>query len=175
MNFDKKIIGEIKQPYFFFKGKFDTIDSKYFIKKIDAGCALKDNNSFQTNVIGGMTSWNYFNDDIEFLKLIWQIFDVVDKDIDTFKYVLRDSWGLRNGLSHYTREHGHNGNFFSGVIYLNKHSQVMKFPEINEEIKPEPGSFAFFSSFLRHGCTRHRTDSVKYGMSFNCAHTNESL
>ena len=175
MNFDKKIIGEIKQPYFFFKGKFDTIDSKYFIKKIDAGCALKDNNSFQTNVVGGMTSWNYFNNDIEFLKLIWQIFDVVDKDIDTFKYVLRDSWGLRNGLSHYTREHGHNGNFFSGVIYLNKHSQVMKFPEINEEIKPEPGSFAFFSSFLRHGCTRHRTDSVKYGMSFNCAHTNESL
>ena len=31
MNFDKKIISEIKQPYFFFKGKFDKIDSKYFI------------------------------------------------------------------------------------------------------------------------------------------------
>ena len=44
MNFDKKIISEIKQPYFFFKGKFDKIDSKYFIKKIVEGWEVKDNN-----------------------------------------------------------------------------------------------------------------------------------
>jgi|TARA_R100000149_G_C5856867_1_gene123912 hypothetical protein len=171
MNFDKKIISEIKQPYFFFKGTFDKIDSKYFIKKIDEGCELKDNNSFQTNVIGGMTSWDYFNNDVEFLKLIWQIFDVVDKDVDQYKYILRDAWGIKNGMSHYTKEHSHSGNFFSGVIYLNKHSQILEFPQINEEIKPEPGSFAIFSSFLRHGCKRHRKDSIKYGISFNCAHT----
>ena len=112
MNFDKKIISEIKQPYFFFKGKFDKIDSKYFIKKIDEGCELKDNNSFQTNVIGGMTSWQYFNKDVEFLKLIWQIFDEVDKDVDRYKYILRDAWGIKNGISHYTKEHSHSGNFF---------------------------------------------------------------
>tara|TARA_R110002049_G_scaffold172648_1_gene339438 strand:- start:252 stop:779 length:528 start_codon:yes stop_codon:yes gene_type:complete len=175
MNFDKKIIGEIKQPYFFYKGKFDKIDSKYFIKKIDEGCALKNNNSFQTNVIGEMTSWNYFNNDVEFLKFIWQIFDEVDKDVDRFKYVLRDAWGIKNGLSHYTKQHGHHGNYFSGILYINKHPQVLEFPEINEELKPEPGSFAFFSSFLRHGCKRNQTDSMKYGISFNCAHTNDSL
>tara|TARA_R110002020_G_scaffold10067_4_gene39098 strand:+ start:932 stop:1456 length:525 start_codon:yes stop_codon:yes gene_type:complete len=173
MNFEKKIISEIKQPYFFYKGKFDTINSKYFIKKIDEGCALTNNNSFNSNVVGGMTSWDFFNQDIEFLKLLWQIFDVVDKDIDSYKdkYILRESWGIKNGLSHYTEKHSHMGNYFSGVIYINKHSQILEFPSINEELKPEEGSFAFFSSFLKHGCKRHTKESIKYGISFNCAYT----
>ena len=30
--------------------------------------------------MGEMTNFKYFNNDIEFLKLMWQIFDIVDKD-----------------------------------------------------------------------------------------------
>ena len=80
---------------------------------------------------------------------------------------------LVNGLSHYTKFHNHQGCYFSGVIYLNKHSQVLEFPEINEELKPEKGSFAIFSSFLKHGCSkRNLEEKAKYGISFNCNHVN---
>ena len=168
MIFDKIIRSEIKQPYFFYKGKFNNINSKYFINKIDEGCNAINNNSFKTNIIGEMTNYKYFNNDIEFLKLVWQIFDVVDQDINSKEYRLEEAWGLKNSLSHYTKDHTHHGCYFSGVIYLNKHSQKLKFPEINQEIEPDIGSFAFFSSFLKHSCQRNLTNKTKYGLSFNC-------
>jgi hypothetical protein len=169
---DKKIKSEIKQSYFFYTGKFNKIDANYFINKIDNGCNAHNNNSFKTNIIGQMTDYKYFNKDIEFLKLIWQIFDVIDKDINSEKYILSESWGLKNGLSHYTKNHTHKGSYFSGVIYLNKHPQILEFPEINKEIKPDIGSFAFFSSFLKHGCKRNLSNKIKYGLSFNCNFNN---
>ena len=162
MNFDIKIIGQIKQPYFFYKGKFDKINSKYFIKKINEGCLLKNNNSFKTNVIAEMTTWQYFNNDVEFLKLLWKIFDVIDADDHKYQYLLSESWGIKTGMSHYTKPHGHEGNYFSGVIYFNEHSQILKFPDIKQEIKPEKGSFAIFSSFLKHQCERNTGDKIKY-------------
>ena len=168
MIFDKIIRSEIKQPYFFYKCKFNNINSKYFINKIDEGCNAINNNSFKTNIVGEMTNYKYFNNDIEFLKLVWQIFDVVDEDINPKEYKLHEAWGLKNSLSHYTKNHNHRGCYFSGVIYLNKHSQKLKFPEINEEIEPDIGSFVFFSSFLKHGCQRNLTNKTKYGLSFNC-------
>ena len=168
MIFDKIIRSEIKQSYFFYKGKFNNINSKYFINKIDEGCNAINNNSFKTNIVGEMTNYEYFNNDIEFLKLVWQIFDVVDEDINPKEYKLHEAWGLKNSLSHYTKNHNHRGCYFSGVIYLNKHSQKLKFPEINEEIEPDIGSFVFFSSFLKHSCQRNLTNKTKYGLSFNC-------
>ena len=100
MVFDKIIRSEIKQPYFFYKGKFNNINSKYFINKIDEGCNAINNNSFKTNIVGEMTNYEYFNNDIEFLKLVWQIFDVVDEDINPKEYKLHEAWGLKNSLSH---------------------------------------------------------------------------
>jgi hypothetical protein len=167
--FKKKIIGEIKQPYFFYKGRFDKINSKYFIKKIDEGCKSINNSSFKTNIIGEMTNYKFFNEDIEFLKLLWQIFDTVDEDIEMKEYKLYEAWGLKNGLSHYTKEHNHFGCLFSGVIYLNNHTQLLEFSEIKETIKPEAGGFVIFSSFLKHGCKRNiKNNNIKYGISFNC-------
>jgi len=167
MNFDKKIISEIKQPYFFFKGTFDKIDSKYFIKKIDEGCELKDNNSFQTNVIGGMTSWDYFNQDPKFIKILQTFMDFLDKNISLTKYQLTDAWGYRMNSGGETREHGHKPNLWSGVLYLNKHKQTLDFPEINYSVKPEKGKFVLFSSILLHKSDRHRENNPKYGISFN--------
>ena len=163
----KKIISKIEQPYLFFKGKFNKINTKYFINKIEEGCKANDNNSFRTNIIGEMTNYIYFNKDLEFLKLIWQIFDMVDEVERNIKYFLVESWGVKNSISHYTKNHRHRGCFFSGVIYLNKHSQKLNFPEINETLQPDIGSFAIFSSFLEHGCKRNQTEKIKYGLSFN--------
>ena len=172
MIINKKIKSKIEQSYFFYKGNFKNINSKYFIESIEKGCLREDNKNFGTNIIGFMTSFTYFNKDKEFLKLLWQIFDVVDRDMPQTKYKLADSGGWVNGLSHFTKFHNHRGSYFSGVIYLNKHSQVLQFPEIKEEVKPEEGSFAIFSSFLEHGCDRNLEEKLKYGISFNCNYAN---
>ena len=168
MIIENKIISKVKQPFFFYKGKFDKINIKYFIDKIEEGCKANNNNSFKTNIMGEMTNYKYFNNDLEFLKLLWQIFDAVDKDFKKETYSLFDSWGLKNSLSHYTKSHSHKGCYFSGVIYLNKHPQILEFPEINKTIEPDVGSFAIFSSFLEHYCKRNLSNQVKYGISFNC-------
>ena len=169
-----KILSTIEQPFFFYKGKFNKINTKYFIDKIEEGCKADDNNSFKSNIIGGMTNYKFFIIDIEFLKLIWQIFDIVDKDVKKEIYSLSNAWGLRNGLSHFTKHHNHIGCFFSGVIYLNKHPQILEFPEINKTVEPDVGSFAVFSSFLNHYCKRNLDNQVKYGMSFNCNYGHDS-
>ena len=168
----EKQISEIKQPYFFYTGKFKDIDQNYFIDKINDGCKADSNNSFKSNIVGEMTNFKYFNNDIQFLKLMWQIFDIVDKDVKNEYYKLSDAWGLKNGLSHYTKNHNHIGCYFSGVIYLNKHSQTLYFPEINKKIEPDIGSFGVFTSFLNHYCNRNLTEDVKYALSFNCNYGN---
>jgi ectoine hydroxylase-related dioxygenase (phytanoyl-CoA dioxygenase family) len=63
--------------------------------------------------------------------------------------------------------HDHFGCYVSGAIYLNSHDQLLEFPEINEKVKPEIGSFVIFTSFLKHGCKRNLTNKTKYGISFN--------
>ena len=170
---NKSIKGQINKPYFFYNGRISNINSKYFIKKIDEGCSLNTNNSFKTNVKGEMTSYSFFNKDKEFLKILFQFFDIIDEDKRTEGYILNSSWGIKNNFSHYTKEHNHEGSYFAGVIYLNSHTQLLEFPEINEVVKPEIGAFAVFSSFLKHKCRRNVTDKIKYALSFNCNYHNE--
>ena len=169
MIIDKKIKKEIKRSYFFYKGIFENINSDYFINKIEEGINGEDNLSYKTNLNGRMTDWQFFTRDLEFEKLLWQLLDVVDRDIKPNAYVLREAWGFKNSLGDYTyrHDHIHDNIFLSGVIYLNKHSQVLEFDEINQKIEPEKGGFAFFSSFLYHGCKRNLIDKPKYGLSFN--------
>ena len=54
-----KILSTIEQPFFFYKGKFNKINTKYFIDKIEEGCKADDNNSFKSNIIGGMTNYKF--------------------------------------------------------------------------------------------------------------------
>ena len=168
----KKIQKEIKRPYFFYEGMFDNINSNYFINKIEEGITGKNNLSYKTNLNGQMTDWQFFNKDLEFEKLIWQLFDVIDKDFKPKKYYLRDAWGLKTTMGDYTTQHDHTRDniFISGVIYLNEHNQILEFPEIDQQIKPEVGKFAIFSSFLYHGCNRNLIDTTKYGLSFNISY-----
>ncbi len=165
--FNKIIKSKINQPYIFCTGKIKNIDSKYFIKKINEGCDLNDNLSYKTNVKGEMTSFKYFNNDIEFLKILFPIFDFIDEDTSIKTYRLQDSWGIKNNIGSYTAMHQHLSAYISGAIYLNNHDQLLEFPEINEKVKPEIGSFVIFTSFLEHGCKRNLTNKTKYGISFN--------
>ncbi len=169
MIFNKKINEKIEVPYFFYEGKFEKIDSNYFIEKINEGIKLYDNQSHKTNISGFMTAWNFFDKDIELDKLLWPILDVVDSDIQKQRYFVRESWGFKLGMGNYTSQHNHTKDniFASGVIYLNEHEQLLEFKDIGKKIKPEVGTVALFSSFLNHGCIRNTCEKEKYGISFN--------
>ena len=104
MIINKKIQKEIKRPYFFYEGKFDNINSNYFINKIEQAITREDNQSYKTNLHGYMTDWEFFVKDLEFEKLIWQLFDVIDKDFKPKKYYLRDAWGLKTTMGDCTTQ-----------------------------------------------------------------------
>ena len=162
------INSKIERDFYFIKGKI-KINSKYFIKKIEEGILESTNQNFNTNVVGLMTSYTYFNKDVLFVKTLLPIMDLIDSKTNAKKYSLYDSWGLKNTFSNYTKLHDHGNLYLSGVIYLNKSSQNLFFPEINETVESNVGNFAVFSSFLKHGTNKRLTglNEVKYALSFN--------
>jgi len=169
MKIDKEIQGNIKVPYTFLKGTLD-INAKYFMSKIDDG--ISEKTSHKTNVKSDMTSWTYFINDIEFLKIMMTMLDKIDtlNVSKTISYNLTEAWGIRQNFSDYTERHAHNPCFLSGVIYLNNSDQHLLFPDINEKVIPKKGSFAIFSSFLNHSTKRNKTFKRKYAISFNLSH-----
>ena len=97
---------------------------------------------------------------------------IYDDNIDNLKLLLKpfylhDCWGLIERFGDYTKKHNHGCSLFSGVLYLNNHSQKLYFPEIKEEVTPTTGGFVLFNSFLTHYTQRNITHKEKYAISFN--------
>ena len=167
MKINKVTKAKERRDYFFAEGVLD-INSDYFIKKIEKGINQEDNANYQTNIRGKMTSPTYFVKDEEFVKIVLPLLDCIDEHHKHAPaYALESAWGFREGFAEYTREHNHAGCWLSGVIYLNKHQQKLMFPEIKKDITPDKGSFALFSTFLKHKTNRNIKENYKYGISFN--------
>ena len=166
MFFKKQIKSEIKRPYIFYHINLPEINFEYFINKIEEGINLENNKSLITNVKGEMTDWRFFMNDVNFYKMIWPIFDIMDQETES-EYRLQAAWGIKNSLGNYTSKHDHDPGAFSGVFYLNSHSQILEFPEINQKIAPEKGDLIIFSSFLKHFTKRNLQENPKYALSFN--------
>ena len=168
MKVDKKICSQIYRDYLFLTGKIN-INYKHFISKIEEG--LKESSlHFKTNVVGYMTPFNYFNKDEQFLKILYVLFEEIETfpKVDAFEF--KDCWGIRESFSNYTRPHEHKGSNLAGIIYLNDHTQPLKFPQIDQEIKPEKGRFVIFSGFLTHSSPRNLSRKSKYALVFNLNH-----
>ena len=168
MKVNKFIKSKIKRNYFFIKGKL-KINTEYFINKIEEGIKEDTNLNYKTNLISPITSYKYFMGDEQFYKIIFLLNDMIDKEDlgDDNSYYLADAWGYKSGFGDYTKIHHHSGHIMSGAIMLNKHPQTLYFPEIQEELKPEPGNFVLFSSFLKHVNKRNLSKKIRYGLSFN--------
>lgn len=167
INIEKKIISKRLTDYVFFVGSLN-INSNYFIEKIEKGIIEKDALNFATNVKGHQTSFDFFVKDINFLDFLLKIIDYLDQlDYKFDAYELREAWGIKLGLSHYTKNHTHKGSLLSGSLYLNDHDQELIFPEINESVKPKKGRFIIFSSNLQHYTKRNLINKNKYAIPFN--------
>ena len=167
---DNHIEDETLTDYFFIEGTID-INAEYFIEKIKEGFNQDSNMAFKTNIRDLMTSYNYFNNDKEFSKILDLFIKYIDERIRLNSYLLQDSWGYCIRTGNKTGFHNHSPAIWSGAIYLNDHPQTLDFPRIKKKIKPARGKFALFSSFLQHGCKRHKHKDTKWGMSFNFSST----
>ena len=163
MKIDKEIVSKIARDYIFISGVID-VDVKYFKKRIDEGIKASSIN-YKTNVYGKHTEWDFFKKDKEFVVLLFQIIDHIETlKIDLQRFFLNSSWGIIEGIGDHTQRHHHEPNYLSGVLYLNNHPQKLYFPDIQQEITPEVGRFAIFSSFLAHHTKRNLIEKEKYAI-----------
>jgi hypothetical protein len=166
INYTKLIKTEIPKKVFLIESSIN-IDQKYFIKKIEEGISNSDNKNFVTNVFGQMTSWNFFNEDDEFLNVLIKIFDMFDVENLIEKSVLKESWGIKLSKGNFTKAHDHKESVLSGVLYLNDSDQELFFPELQISVKPKVGKVIVFSGILKHYTNRIYDDSSKYAIAFN--------
>ena len=138
MQISKELDKRVLRNYFFIKGHID-IDCNYFIEKIKKGVEEQNNMNHRTNIKGKMTSWKFFNNDINFIKPLIKFNKHVDQNYDLPSYTLKDSWGFINSLGEKTDFHSHYEAIYSGVI----------------------------SGWLTHGNDTNDTDIEKFGLSFN--------
>tara|TARA_R100001463_G_scaffold116582_1_gene171910 strand:- start:48 stop:587 length:540 start_codon:yes stop_codon:yes gene_type:complete len=168
MKVNKFIKSKIERDYFFVTGKI-KIDVDYFIQKIEEGINRKDNENFTTNLMSEMTSYKYFLHDETFHEMLLPFNQLVDDN--NFNYdlpwQLDDAWGFKQSIGNYSKPHHHLPTAISGTIMLTKHPQTLYFPDIKQELKCEPGAFAFFSPFLLHSNKRTKSHVPRYGLSFN--------
>jgi len=168
MKVNKFIKSKIERDYFFVTGKIN-IDTKYFINQIEQGIQKEDNQSFQTNLMSEMTNYKYFLNDKKFIEMIIEFSDMIEEN--NFNYgdpwQLSDAWGYKHTIGNYTKNHHHIPCSVSGAIMLNKHTQSLYFPDIDEKIECDAGNFVLFSSFLKHGNKRNKSYKPRYGLSFN--------
>jgi len=160
--FNKKV----QKEYFFIKGKID-LDSDYFINKIKSCWGTENQLNKITNIKGLMTTWDYFVKDPKFLEIMSKLLYYIDSELNFGPYGLNEAWGFEIKKNQHTAFHDHASKLWSGVIYLNSSQQNLIFPEINQIIKPEPGAFGVFSSFLKHGCHLNTEDDSKFAIAFN--------
>jgi hypothetical protein len=162
---EKHIDRPIEIPSFFIKGKIQ-IDCEYFIDKIKKECLENTKYNYQTNIKGLRTGWNFFNHDKNFIIALTELSQYLDDNVKVSPCSLIESWGMELRQFDNTLFHIHKVDW-SGVIYLNSCNQELIFPQIKQKVKPEPGTFALFSGFLKHGCYRKMDEGSKFGISFN--------
>ena len=135
---------------------------------LTTGITSRRSINYKTNVQGKHTEWEFFNKDKEFHILLFQIIDHLEAlKINFQPFFLHSSWGIIEGLGEHTQKHHHEPEYLSGALYLNAHPQKLYFPDIQQEITPEIGRFAVFSSFLSHHTKRNLIEKEKYAISFN--------
>tara|TARA_R100000544_G_C2211023_1_gene51947 strand:- start:347 stop:907 length:561 start_codon:yes stop_codon:yes gene_type:complete len=166
MIINKEINRKFQKEFFFVRGKID-IDTEYFINKIKDSFNSNNNLINKTGVINLMTPIDYFIRDPKLHSIIREIAQHVDEYYNSKKTYLAASWGFEVRPGEKTNFHDHHEAIYSGVLYLNTCNHALFFPEINEYVMAEQGTFAVWNSFLVHG-TKNNQDSIsKIGISFN--------
>jgi hypothetical protein len=137
---------------------------------------LLDTEYCATNVLGGKTDWNLFNDHPLFLKfLTWFInkHQLTNPWLQFFheRRVIANSWGNELKKGHSVKVHEHSE--YSGILYLTKGAPLIV-PELELEIHPEPGDYYFFPPLIYHYVNEITEDGpARYNLVFNIREKND--
>jgi hypothetical protein len=136
---------------------------------------LLESEYYATNVLGGKTDWNLFNNHPLFIKfLTWFInkHQTTNPWLQFFleKRKVTNSWGneLKKGDS--VKPHMHND--YHGILYLTKGAPLI-LPELDVEIVPDGGDYYFFPPQLLHYVNEVTEDGPpRYNLIFNIGDLN---
>jgi len=164
----KQIEKSIKVPIFFYELILDISQEKdYLISEIEKGINENSNLNYITNVVGQMTSWNYFKNNKTFIEVLDRGITEIEQNINLPYCFLEEAWGIKVSQKDYTKEHSHGTSTYSGILYLNEDNIPILFPQLNLEIFPQKGTFLLFSSCLTHKTKKHISSISKYAIPFN--------
>jgi hypothetical protein len=129
----------------------------------------KDMNNY-TNVKGGMTDWDYFIKNKNFIDFITYIINTNQYTHSNFfeyfleKHDIHNAWGNEikpnDSLQYHTHPCWH------GILYLTKGCDLI-LPELNLKITPEPGDYYIFPPQILHGFDKQESENNRYSLIFN--------
>jgi len=149
-------------------GVYDNkIDMVNMITMIRSNIVSRD----LTNVKGGKTEWEYFNDKEESKKFLEYVLKK-HRDINPLfqkenAYVNRfriQAWGNELVKGEYVAMHTHPCHHI--ILYLTEGSPLLV-PELKITIKPQVGSYYIFEPGILHGVPEVTDDSVRYNLVMN--------
>ena len=167
MSILKIIEKKVPIDVWFYECEIQNVDKNYFIEKIENN--ISKDNSYATNVKGGMTDWNLFNNDLNFHNLLLESQNVLGNNR---KVGIRNSWGIKVGKDEYTEIHNHFPAWASGIYYLTDSDTPLNFPDIEIDVKPKSGTFVIWSGVLNHKTERLK-NGPKYAIAFNLDNVNQ--
>ena len=144
-----------------------------FIMSIKSNLDSSMNN--YTNVRGGMTSWNHFlnnSDFINFMTFLINKYQITHPDL--FKHFLErkdvyNAWGNEikpgDSLDYHTHSYVH------GILYLTEGCDLI-LPELNLKISPKPGDYYIFPPEVLHGFNKYEGEKNRYSLVFNISEKN---
>jgi hypothetical protein len=126
-----------------------------------------------TNVKGGKTAWDYFNNTQEFQRFLSY---VVKKNQNTNPLFNKENWYINKPKIHawgnelvkgeYVKIHRHSS--YHIILYLTEGNPLLV-PELKITIKPQVGSYYVFEPNILHGVPEITDDSTRYNLVANIA------
>jgi len=124
-----------------------------------------------TNVKGGKTDWNYFNDKPEFQRFLNYIIKKHQNTNPLFNkekwYANKpqiEAWGNELVKGEHVQLHQHFS--YHIILYLTEGSPLIV-PELKITIKPQVGSYYIFEPYILHGVPKVTDDTNRYNLVAN--------
>ena len=124
-----------------------------------------------TNVKGGKTDWDFFNNKKEFnnfLNYLTKKYRDIHPAFDSYKWLTNipkiAAWGNELKKGEHVKMHIHN--CFHIILYLTEGAPLV-IPELKITIKPKMGSFYIFDPYLLHGVPEVTGDETRYNLVIN--------
>ena len=134
----------------------------------------KDMENF-TNVKGGMTDWNHFLEQKEFLDFTIHL---INKHQISHPHIFEyfyEKWIFSNALGNEIKLNDslnyHNHPCLHGILYLTKGCDLI-LPELNLKITPNPGDYYIFPPEILHGFEPSQEKEDRYSLIFNIKEKN---